>query len=115
MRTGARRVGLTLVELLVVLVIVSIVALVLWFLFTGLFGKNWAARKIGGTAQLELKENHKLVNCAWKEGSNLWILTRPAQPGESAVTYEFHEISNRGILEGTYIIREKVLCEKEVK
>jgi len=44
------------------------------------------AKKIGGTAKIELESDKKLVVVTWRN-ANLWILTRPFRPGEFAETY----------------------------
>jgi hypothetical protein len=64
------------------------------------------ARKFGGTAKVELEPGKKLVVVTWKE-SNLWVLTRPARPGEPVEIYEFSESSSFGLIEGKIFIIEK--------
>jgi hypothetical protein len=64
------------------------------------------ARKWGGTANIELPPNKKLVNVAFKE-TDLWVLTRNAKEGEKPEVYELTESSSWGIIEGKVIIRER--------
>jgi hypothetical protein len=64
------------------------------------------ARHYGGTAKVELEKGQKLVTVTWKEGSNLWYLTRPMREGEVPQTYAFKESSSLGVIEGTIIIVE---------
>lgn len=66
---------------------------------------NQRVKTFGGTAELKLEKGQKLVNVTWKE-TNLWILTKSMKPTDSAETYKFHEDSNLGIVQGTYIITE---------
>lgn len=63
------------------------------------------ARNFGGTAQIDLPPGEKLVNVTWKQ-VDLWILTRPANPGETPQTYRFKESSSFGVMEGTVVIQE---------
>jgi|WetSurSiteA1Bulk_404760.scaffolds.fasta_scaffold04624_3 hypothetical protein len=64
------------------------------------------AKKFGGTAKIEMEPGKKLVIATWKD-ANLWLLTRPAQPGEPVETYEFVESSSFGLLEGKILIIER--------
>lgn len=64
------------------------------------------AMKFGGNMNLMLPAGKKLVNVTWKEGNNLWVLTRNWQPGDTAIYYEFTETSAFGILQGTVQITE---------
>jgi hypothetical protein len=67
--------------------------------------ENSRAKNFGGTAEIVLPVNKKLVTATWKD-DNLWYLTRDMQESEEAETYEFHEESSFGMMEGTYIIKE---------
>ena len=62
--------------------------------------KNW-----GGDGTINLPKGRKLVNVTWKE-TQLWYLTRPMKSTDVAETYQFHEESSWGIMEGTYTIIE---------
>jgi hypothetical protein len=66
---------------------------------------NIRARNFGGTANLDLPPNQKLVNVTWKE-DDIWYLTRPMRDDELAETYSFQESSSFGMLEGTVKIHE---------
>ncbi len=68
--------------------------------------KNARVKSFGGTAIIELPAGQKLVHCTWKD-ANLWYLTRPMKEGETVETYTFQEKSNFGMVEGTYIIKER--------
>ncbi len=74
---------------------------------TSLFSctKNSRAKEWGGTASIDLPRGEKLVMATWKD-SDLWYLTRPMTPQDSAITYTFKEKSSFGIMQGTYIITE---------
>jgi hypothetical protein len=67
--------------------------------------QNKNAKTFGGTADYTLPENTKLVNGSWK-GEDLWLLTRPMRPEETAETYKMIEKSNFGVWEGTVVIKE---------
>ena len=49
-----------------------------------LTGCNFFARSFGGTVEEDLPAGKKLVNASWKEGSDLWYLTRDMKDGEEA-------------------------------
>ena len=57
-------------------------------------------RRFGGTENVQLKPNEKLINITWKE-TNMWVLT------EDTVTHVkyFRESSRFGIWEGEVIIK----------
>ena len=67
--------------------------------------ENTRARVWGGTQTIQLEEGVRLVNVTWKEGSDLWILTKidTTKP----TTYQFQEKSNMGVWEGSVIIKEQ--------
>lgn len=71
--------------------------------FTGC--SNYSAKYLGGTMQLKLEPNQKLVNVTWKDDS-LWYLTRPMKEDEEPEVLTFNSKSEFGILEGTVIITE---------
>ena len=62
--------------------------------------KNW-----GGEGTINLPKGQKLVNVTWKE-TQIWYLTRPMDSTDVAETYQFHEESSYGVMEGTYTIIE---------
>lgn len=66
---------------------------------------QYAAKNAGGTHEVKLESNRKLINVTWKE-SDIWYLTREMRPDESADTYEFKESNVIGIKEGKIIIIE---------
>lgn len=63
--------------------------------------KNW-----GGSMTVDLPAGQKLINVTWKEGGNLWYLSKPMSSTDSPETYTFKEKSNYGIQEGTVVIKE---------
>lgn len=67
--------------------------------------ENQKAKSFGGNAEVTLPKGQKLVNATWKD-DNLWYLTRPMTPADSATIYSFHEESSFGVWEGTYTIIE---------
>lgn len=66
---------------------------------------NMKVKRLGGTGQIELPSNQKLITITWKD-DNMWYLTRPMRADETPETYKFAEKSSFGMLEGTYIIKE---------
>lgn len=58
--------------------------------------QNQMARNFGGTQDVNLKPNEKLINITWKE-SSLWILT------EDTLTHNmyFRESSPFGVMNGS--------------
>lgn len=73
-----------------------------------LFGctENDRARKFGGTMEVLLKPNQKLVNVTWKE-NELWYLTKKMTQSDVAETYEFQEDSRWGMVQGTVVLIEQ--------
>lgn len=78
---------------------------ILFLSITILSGCNGIAKQWGGTVNVDLPVNKKLVNVTWKD-SNLWYLTRDMKNNESEETYEFIEESNYGLVEGKVILKE---------
>lgn len=64
------------------------------------------ARRLGGEMVIELDEGQRLVNMAWKDESDLWLLTKVA-PEQEPTVYEFKESTIFGVLEGTIRVIEK--------
>lgn len=64
------------------------------------------ARGFGGTMTERLPVGQKLIMVTWKEGNDLWILTRDMRDNEFPETYTFKEKSSLGVLQGTVIISE---------
>lgn len=62
--------------------------------------ENIRARKFGGTEEVKLKPNEKVLNVTWKE-TQMWILTQDTVTG---ITY-FREKSNLGIFEGVVVFK----------
>lgn len=79
--------------------------LLVLFMFVGCTD-NQRAKKYGGTQRIDLESGQRLVNVTWKEGSNLWILTKEDSTIKPTV-YTFKEKSNLGIVEGKIFIYEK--------
>lgn len=88
------------------LVIITFLFGIFLFLFFNSCTQNQRAKNFGGKAEINLPENQKLINATWKD-DNLWYLTQSMSEADSAETYTFQEASSFGILEGTYIIRER--------
>jgi len=73
--------------------------------------ENERARSFGGSADVRLPPGQKLVTATWKENAALWLLTRPARPGEEPEVLTFQESSSYGLVEGTVRIHERAAKE----
>jgi hypothetical protein len=62
--------------------------------------ENTRARRWGGTEEILLKTNEKVLNVTWKE-NEMWICTKDTVTG---IVY-FREKSSWGIMEGTVILK----------
>lgn len=67
--------------------------------------QNQRAKSFGGTANVNLEANRKLVTVTWKD-DQVWYLTREMKSTDTAETYNFQEESSWGVLEGTVVIVE---------
>jgi hypothetical protein len=67
--------------------------------------ENERVKSWGGEGTIKLPKGKKLVNVTWKE-TQIWYLTRDMDSNDVAETYEFHEESSYGVVEGTYKIIE---------
>jgi hypothetical protein len=67
--------------------------------------ENSRVKTWGGEGTINLPKGRKLVNVTWKE-TEIWYLTRPMDTSDVAETYQFHEESSWGMVEGTYNIVE---------
>jgi len=85
------------------LYLIFIVLSLLFLLVSGC--RNMGARSFGGTTELDLPPNTKLVNITWKD-DDLWYLTRPMRDDEFPEEYRFDASTNFGVFEGTVIVRE---------
>jgi hypothetical protein len=69
---------------------------------------NTRARSFGGTSELTVPADKKLVNITWKgEDNSLWILLRDRKTNEVPETFIFQEKSRLGLMEGKVIIKEQ--------
>ena len=68
--------------------------------------KQTMVMKFGGTMTLDLQPNQRLEMITWKEGNQLWYLTRDRQPNEPPVNHTFKEKTTLGVLSGTINIVE---------
>ncbi len=70
--------------------------------------QNHRVTGLGATMTINLSAGRKLVTANWcgQSGLDLWYLTRPIHPGETAERLEFKEESNRGVAKGTVIFQE---------
>jgi len=67
--------------------------------------ENARVKSFGGEGTLNLPKGKKLVTVTWKD-TELWYLTRSMDSTDVAETYQFHEESSFGVIEGTYNIIE---------
>jgi hypothetical protein len=67
--------------------------------------ENSRVKSWGGEGTINLPKGRKLINVTWKE-TQVWYLTRPMNSTDVAETYQFHEESSWGMVEGTYNIVE---------
>lgn len=67
--------------------------------------ENERVKAWGGEGTIKLPKGRKLVNVTWKE-TQIWYLTRQMDSNDVVETYEFHEESSYGVIEGTYKIVE---------
>ena len=67
--------------------------------------ENERVKAWGGEGTINLPKGKKLVNVTWKE-TQVWYLTKDMDSNDVAETYEFHEESSYGVIEGTYKIIE---------
>jgi hypothetical protein len=66
---------------------------------------NEKARNYGGTETINLEAGRKVMNVTWKE-QNIWVLTRPMHPNDTAETVIFQEKSSYGVYEGKIVLVE---------
>jgi hypothetical protein len=52
---------------------------------------NQRAKSFGGTTTIHLPAGEKLVTVTWKGEADIWYLTKPMGPNDSAQTYIFHQ------------------------
>ena len=83
--------------------LVVIVAIVIAITIGGC--ANYATKTLGGTMEIVLPPNTKLVNATWKE-DDFWYLVRPMRQGEVPERYEFVEKSSLGTMNGKVTIIE---------
>ena len=67
--------------------------------------ENDRVKNYGGEGTINLPKGRKLVNVTWKD-TEIWYLTRQMDLTDVAQTYQFHEESSYGFIEGTYNIIE---------
>lgn len=67
--------------------------------------ENSRVKNFGGEGTINLPKGKKLINITWKEGQ-IWYLTRQMTSNDTPETYQFHEESSWGAVEGTYNIVE---------
>ena len=87
--------------------IFSVGSIIVLFIMIGMFGctANQRAKGWGGTMEINLPTNTKLVNATWKN-EDLWYLTRPMRDNESPEESCFVEDSSFGMIEGKVIFKE---------
>ena len=69
--------------------------------------ENARVKNFGGTGTIEIPSNEKFVNVTWKN-TELWVVTKERSKNDTSIsTYYFKEKSSFGVIQGTYIIKEK--------
>lgn len=68
--------------------------------------ENERAKSFGGSATYNIPKGKKLITATWKN-SDLWYLVRDMREGEYPETYNFQEVSNFGILQGSITLVEQ--------
>lgn len=81
------------------------IALAAALLFLGGCTQQQRVKSLGGSMTVDLPAGQKLVHVTWKE-TQIWYLTRPAQPGEKPEKLTFKEQSTYGVVEGTVFFQE---------
>lgn len=85
--------------------LVTLTALVAVFMASGCT-ENARVKAYGGTAVVQVPPGQKLIDVTWKDGSQIWYLTRPMQSNEFPETFSFREKSSFGMIEGTMVFQE---------
>ena len=85
----------------VVMLVVVVGAAGFYFLNQQVIAKNF-----GGTVEIKLEENRKLMNVSWKDNGSLWYLTKPMESTDKAESYIYEQSRNFGLFEGKVIIKE---------
>lgn len=81
------------------IIVIGVICILIVSMFMSNF--NNVTKNLGGTTEIELQKNEKLINVTWKDDS-IWVLTKNEDK-----TYYFKEYSDYGLLEGTVIIKEQ--------
>lgn len=61
------------------------------------------AKAYGGTATIEIPKDNVVISGSWKDGGNLWVLTRDTVTNEVV----YREYSSWGLIEGKIKIKTK--------
>lgn len=77
-----------------------LIALVLFGTVLTSCTQNERAKEWGGTSEIQLKPNEKLINITWKD-TDMWVLTKDTTTN---ISY-FRESSSWGIWNGEIIIK----------
>jgi len=93
--------------------IIFIIPILLLLTFAIVGCGQFVARKFGGTTEILLPLDQRLVNITWKE-SNIWILTKQVTKQDTIppMTYTFHEYSLFGVMQGKVIVHEQGIINK---
>lgn len=91
--------------------ILTLTSCLLYFIFATvlLFSsctENQRAKNYGGTMKIHLPAGQKLETITFKGEADVWYLTRPMLPTDSAVVHTFKEESSFGVMSGTILIYE---------
>ena len=88
------------------IIAVILIVLLLIIAASSLNGCHETTKNFGGTMTIELESGRKLEEITWKDGTDLWILSRPFREGEKPETHTFQADTEWGVFEGTVTIIE---------
>lgn len=72
-------------------VLVAITAIIVASILLMACSDQERAKYYGGSATIDLPKGEKLVTVTWKDNADIWYLTRPMTPKDSAETYYFRQ------------------------
>lgn len=72
-----------------------------------LTGCQSVSKSLGGNTTIKLEPGQKLEEITWKDGSDLWYLTRLMRDDEEPETHVFHQSTDFGFEGSVTIIEQK--------
>lgn len=80
-----------------ILIFITVVIFIVGTLLCSSCTKNDRAKNFGGTMEVKLQANRKLITVTWKD-DDLWYLTRPMHENESPETCQLPRRERLGLL-----------------